>query len=58
MERTEIQLKHLEMRTADILRRITRALPDWSPEMLQKQALSMAVFEVECDEREMRTFRL
>lgn len=51
MEQTATQTKHLETRTADILRRITRALPDWSPERLHAQARSMALLEMKFDAR-------
>lgn len=51
MERTAEQTKHLEARTADILARISRVLPDWSKERLQSQALAMALLEMRCDAR-------
>ena len=49
MERTADQTKHLEARTADILARISRVLPDWSEERLRSQALAMALLEIRCD---------
>jgi hypothetical protein len=51
MERTPDQTKHLEARTADILARISRVLPDWSEERLQSQARVMALLEIRCDAR-------
>ena len=51
MERTPDQTKHLEARTADILARISRVLPDWSDERLRSQARAMALLELKCDAR-------
>ena len=49
--RTITQSKHLEARTRDILRRITRALPDWPTDRLESLALQMAQLEIRYDGR-------
>jgi hypothetical protein len=49
MEPTAAQTSHLEARTADILARISRVLPDWSAERLRTQAAAMALLEMRCE---------